>query len=57
MISKRCLMCDFYDPDYDCTCPSSEMWYACPLSPDPTPEDFMMEEDFSNGTILQTDRN
>lgn len=48
MISKRCLMCDFYDPDYDCTCPSGEMWYACPLSPDPSPEDFMTEKEMSD---------
>lgn len=40
MIDKKCLSCDFYDPDFECTCPSHEMWYACPLSPEPTPEDF-----------------
>lgn len=39
-IDKRCLTCDFYDPDFECTCPSHEMWYACPLSPEPTREDF-----------------
>ena len=30
----------YYDPDFGCTCPSSEMWYTCSLSPDPSPEDF-----------------
>lgn len=28
------------DPSFDCTCPSSEMWYACPLSPDPPKDAF-----------------
>lgn len=40
VIDKRCLICDFYDPDFECTCPSHEMWYARPLSPEPTREDF-----------------
>lgn len=39
-IDKRCYTCGFYDPDFTCTCPSYEMWYACPLSPEPTKEDF-----------------
>lgn len=56
-MENECMMCDFNDPDFGCTCPSSEMWYACLLTPDPSPEDFMTEEGFSNGTILQTDRN
>lgn len=40
MISKECLWCDFYDPDFECTCPSFDMWYACPISKEPAPEDF-----------------
>lgn len=39
-MEKECMMCDFNDPDFGCTCPSSEMWYTCSLSPDPSPEDF-----------------
>ena len=38
MNSNPCLGCGFNDPDFGCTCPSNEMWYACPLSPDPSPE-------------------
>lgn len=41
MIKRNpCLICDFYDSDYGCCCPSDEMWYACLLTPEPTPEDF-----------------
>lgn len=39
-IDRRCLTCGFYDPDFECTCPSYEMWYACLLSPEPAAEDF-----------------
>lgn len=45
MIDKRCLSCGFYDPDFECTCPSLDRWYACPLEPEPKPEDFMTEEE------------
>lgn len=31
-IDKRCFTCGFYDPDFECTCPHSDKWYACPLS-------------------------
>lgn len=34
-----CLDCGFYDSDMGCSCPSTDMWYACPLE-SPTPEDF-----------------
>ena len=28
----RCYSCGFYDCDSEsCTCPSSDMWYACPI--------------------------
>ena len=38
-----CLYCGFYDTDREgCTCPSTDKWYACPMS-DPKPEDFGME--------------
>lgn len=33
MIDKRCLLCDFYDPDYECTLPTGHE-YACLLSKD-----------------------
>ena len=50
MNSNPCLGCGFNDPDFGCTCPSNEMWYACPLSPDPSPEDFMTEEEVKHGS-------
>ena len=29
---NECLNCGFYNSDYeDCTCPSYERWYACPI--------------------------
>ena len=31
MIDKRCLRCDCYDPDYECTMPAYDKYYACPL--------------------------
>jgi hypothetical protein len=34
-IDKRCYTCGFYDPDFTCTCPHSDKWYACPISPEP----------------------
>ena len=42
-IDLFCLQCGFYDPDFVCTCPSSDLWYACPLSADPD-LDRMLEE-------------
>ena len=36
---KSCFACSFYDPDFDCTCPISDLWYLCPMEPDPTDED------------------
>lgn len=50
MIDKKCLECDFYDPDFECTCSSYDKWYACLLEK-PTPEDF------SNVTKSEKDRN
>lgn len=35
-----CLGHGCYDPDMGCTIPASEHWYACPLMPEPGPEDF-----------------
>ena len=31
MISKECLSCGFYDPDFECSCPPDEHWYACSI--------------------------
>lgn len=45
MIDKQCLYCGFYDSDYECTCPSLDRWYACPLEPEPSIEDFMTEDE------------
>ena len=28
---KECKRCGFNDEDYGCTCPPSDMWYACPI--------------------------
>lgn len=39
-----CLGHGCYDPDLGCTIPASDRWYACPLQPDPGPEDFSMLE-------------
>lgn len=27
----ECYTCGFHDCDYGCTCPSHEMFYACPI--------------------------
>lgn len=35
MIDKECLICDFYDPDYECACSPLNRWYACPLEAEP----------------------
>lgn len=41
-----CVDCGFYDSDMGgCTCPSVDKWYACPLEPEPSLEDFMTEEE------------
>lgn len=41
-----CLDCGCYDSDMEgCTCPSIDRWYVCPLEPEPSPEDFMTEEE------------
>ena len=31
----KCLICDFNDPNFGCTYPSSKVGYAYPISPDP----------------------
>ncbi len=34
--------CPAYDPDLGCMIPSNDLWYACPLEPDPKyPDDFI----------------
>lgn len=35
-----CLGHGCYDTDLGCTIPASEHWYACPLMPEPGPENF-----------------
>ena len=49
MIDKKCLSCDFYDPDFECTCPPYDKWYACILNK-PTPVDFE-----NGGKVNETD--
>lgn len=36
----ECLFCGLYDSDLGCTCPSVDKFYACPLEPELTEEDF-----------------
>ena len=38
--TNPCLGHGCYDPDLGCTIPSFDRWYACPLMPEPGPEDF-----------------
>lgn len=39
-----CERCGFYDHDYcACTCPSTDLWYACPLEPEPDWEEILKE--------------
>lgn len=45
IIDKTCYRCGFNDPDMGCTCPSLDKWYACPLEPEPTEEDFITVEE------------
>lgn len=37
---NACCDCGFEYND-QCTCPATDRWYACPLEPEPRPEDFM----------------
>ena len=39
-----CRSCDFYDSEFGCTCPSVDLWYACPYEPEPTLSDFDHED-------------
>ena len=42
----KCYNCGFWDSDYEgCTCPSLDKWYACPLEPEPTEDDFKTAAD------------
>ena len=43
-MKNECWGCDFNDPDYGCTCPPGEEWYACGQS-NPTEEDFKQPTD------------
>lgn len=43
-MKNECWGCDFNDPDYGCTCPPGEEWYACGRS-NPTEEDFKQPTD------------
>lgn len=45
-----CTGCGFWDPDREgCTCPSYEMWYACPI------ESERPENKKSNGRVYKMD--
>ena len=45
MIDRRCLTCDYYDPDYECTISSPDEWYACLLVEDKEVKRVIMEVD------------
>ena len=32
---EPCYHCGWYDSDWGCTCPGNELWYQCPLEPEP----------------------
>lgn len=40
MIENECFECGFWDEDFGCTCSDLDKWYACPLEPEPTEDDF-----------------
>lgn len=44
MNDNPCFGCGFYDSDMGCTCSSLDIWYACPLEPELTEEDFKREK-------------
>lgn len=44
-MDNECLRCGFYDCDYECTCPDSDMWYACPIEAN-KPENIKALEDY-----------
>lgn len=38
---NECYNCGFWDSDYEgCACPPEEKWFACPLEPEPTDEEW-----------------
>ena len=39
-----CLGCDAYDPDFGCTMPSIDMWYACPIESETEENKKLLEE-------------
>ncbi len=45
ILMDECIFCGCYDPDLGCTCPSVDKFYACPLEPELTEEDFKSIED------------
>lgn len=52
----KCFNCGFFDVECECcTCPSQDIWYACPLEPEPKIEDFMTDpkiEDFMTDAFI-----
>ena len=46
MISKECLNCDCYDPDFECLMSPGDRWYACDYyASNLTEEDFVTVEE------------
>lgn len=37
--------CSWWDSDMGCTCPGDELWYQCPLEPEPDWDKIMEEAD------------
>lgn len=46
---NECLDCGFNDCDYGCTCPHSDMWYACPIE-NKKPENIQALKDYAEQT-------
>lgn len=40
-IMNECYKCGFWDSDFEgCACPPEQKWFACPLEPEPTDEEW-----------------
>jgi len=55
---KECANCGFNDEDYGCNCPSSDMWYACPIE-SKKPENIKALQEYvewlTNGKVRPSD--
>ena len=45
---NECYKCGFWDSEYEaCTCPSTDLWYACPIE-NTKPENQKMLEEYAD---------